>query len=142
MGIRQKDYDDDALALDIAQGVLAYAQIADKYDLAETTVGAIARGERRPELQAKIEAASQGMIDQARRLGARLAGVAMGRLGNLAGKDSEAPKEVQRKASVDILKFTIGDPSKPEMSVTQTQTFPGLDDDDLKAIAKRKGGPK
>jgi len=137
-----KKYDDDALVLDIAHGTMSQALMAEKYGLSEVMIGQIVRGERRPELQDKIESATRGLIEQSRRLGARLAGVAMGRLGVIVGADSTAPIEVQRKAAVDILKFAHGDPAKPEVNVTQTQSFPGLDDADLEAIAKRKGGPK
>ena len=112
MGTHHKQYDDEMLALDIAHGTMTQAQIAEKHGLAETTICAIARGERRPELQERIEAATQGMIDQARRLASRLATPALGRLASLIGDTADAPADIKRKAAVDILKYALGDPSR------------------------------
>ena len=121
------NYDDTELCLDIARGEMTYAEMAAKHGISEALAGAIARGEKRPALQEKIALISEGLATQARRLGRRLAIVAMGRLGSLAAKDSEAPPDVQRKAAVDILAHAIGDPGKAEVKVTQNQTVrPGL----------------
>ena len=135
-------YDDDALVLDIANGSQTYAEIAAKHKLSEVFVGQIARGERRPELQAKIDQVTQGFADRARRLGKRLAQVAMARLGNLAAKDSDAPAETQRKAAGDILAHALGDPSKTDITMLQQNTTPGLSAADLELLAKSRGGPK
>ena len=140
--MKQGDYDDDALVLMIAKGDRTYAQIAEKIGLAEVTVGQIARGERRPELQPKIKAAVQGFIDEARRLTAKYARSAVARLGLIIAKESKADDDVKRKASVDLLKFSLGDPGKTEVNVNQTQTMPGLDGKDLNNLAKMKGGPE
>ena len=143
MGKPLAEYDDEQLVLDIACGRLTYAQIAARHGLTESMVGRIARGERRPELQAKIQAAAQGFVDVAMRLGARLATLAMGRLGKLIEKDSDAPAETQRKAAVDLLKFALGDPSRPEVTVSQSSqnNMPGLSAEELELLAGIKGGP-
>ena len=64
----------------------------------------------------------------------------------LIGKDpKDGPKvdsETKRKAAVDILRFALGDPSKAEVNVTQTNALPGLGPKELEAIAKTKGGPR
>lgn len=141
--MKQENYDDDALVMMIAKGNLTYAQIAEEIGLAEITVSKIARGERRPELQPKIKAAVQGFIEEARRLTAKYARSAVARLGKIIANESAmADADVQRKASVDLLKFSLGDPGKPEVNVNQTQSTPGLSADDLNNLAKMKGGPE
>ena len=56
---------------------------------------------------------------------------------------TDVPPETRRRAAVDILNHAIGDPSRPEVNVTQQQqTTPGLTPDLLKKVAKVKGGPK
>lgn len=140
--MKQYDYDDDALVLMIAKGNLTYPQIAESIGLSEETVAKIARGERRPELQPRIKAAVQGFIEEARRLTAKYARSAVARLGKIIANGSKADADVQRKASVDLLKFTLGDPGKTEVNVNQTQTMPGLDGKDLDNLAKMKGGPE
>lgn len=131
MGTAHNDYDEDGLAMDIAQGQLTYEELAAKYELSVVYVGQISRGEKRPEIKAKVKAIRDGMIEQAKALGARLSSVAMARLGKLVAKDSTAVDDVQRKASVDILKFSLGDPSRPEINVNQNQqnAGPELPDD-------------
>jgi len=151
MGTPLKNYDDDELVLAIAKGDRSYSQLAEEFGLSEVHVGQIARGVRRPELQPKIKAAVQGFIDEARRLAARYAQGAVGRLGKLIATDSKACADVQRKAAVDILKFTLGDPGRPEVNVSQTanhmggQAPAGIDADDVQAFyefkAARDGGP-
>jgi len=138
-----KQYDDDELVMDIARAELTQAEIGEKHGLAEVTISAIARGERRAELQPRIKAAVQGMIEQARRLGSRLAGAAMERLGKMVAEDSKAADGVQHKAAVDILRFALGDPSRPQVNVNQQQTAtPGLTGERLKKLAEIEGGPK
>ena len=122
MGTPHTDYDEDGLAMDIARGSLTYEELAEKYGLSVVYVGQISRGEARPEIQKKIDAITDGMLKQAKRLGTRLAGTALGRLGVLVAHSSQAPEEVQRKAAVDILKFSMGDPSRPEVNVVQSQS--------------------
>lgn len=129
-GKKQAQYDDDEIVMDIARGELTWGQIAAKHGLSEPYVGQIARGEKRPELQARIDSYVEGLANQARRLGKRLASVAMGRLGALAAKDSKAPADVQRKAAVDILNHAIGDPSKTEVNVSQQQASPFRSDEE------------
>ena len=139
---KQKSYDDEALVLDIAQGNLTYEQIAKRHGLSAAFVGEIARGEARAELQQRLGAVTDGLRAQARRIGVQLANAAMARLGTLVTTTAKVDADTRRKAAVDILKFAIGDPSKTEVNVKQQQGLPGLDADDLEALAKRKGGPK
>lgn len=143
---KRSKYNDDEIAGDIARGELTQAAMAEKYGLSERFIGQLVRGERRPDLQAKIEAVVESMLDQSRRLGARLSGVAMARLGSLAAKTKEGEipvhPEIQRKAAVDILKFAHGDPAKPEINVTQAQSLPGLTRKQLDKLAEMEGGPK
>ena len=115
MARRETNYDEEELCNDLACGELTQHAIAAKHRLSDVYVSEIARGLKRPELKVRIDAISEGMLDQARKLGARLAGVAMARLGHLAGKGN-APQETQRKAACDILAHALGDPSKPEIA--------------------------
>ena len=135
-------YNDDALCEDIARGELTNAQIAAKHGLSEVMVGQVGRGERRPELQETINAIEEGMLAQARRLGSRLAGVAMGRLGQLVAQNSDAGDETKRKAAVDIIKFACGDPSAPQTNINQTQGPPGLTPEQYAIVSEMEGGPK
>ncbi|MCK4625069.1 MAG: hypothetical protein KAV00_07150 [Phycisphaerae bacterium] len=137
---KESEYDDEVLVMLLAKGEKTHAQIAEEVGLSAVFVGQISRGERRPELQKRIEEICEGMLDQARRLGKRLASVAMGRLGSLVAKDSEAGPDVQRKASVDILNQAIGDPSKTQINMNQS--MPGLSLEELERVTKMKGGPE
>ena len=131
-------YDDDEIVLDMAKGELTQAQIAKKHRLTAMFVSQLLRGERRPELQARIDAACDGFLEQAKRLGKRLAPGAMARLGDLASADGKTPAEVKRKAAVDILRYSIGDPSRPEFNVVQHQQQQGPDLTALSPELKRK----
>ena len=139
------DYDEEQLVVDIACGQLTYDQIAERHGISHLTVGAIVRGERRPELQERINAASQGLIERARRMGAKMASKAMETLGTLTKGGKGIPADTRRKAAVDILKFTLGDPLRPEVNVSQSSNqaaqYPGLSGEELEAISKMRGGP-
>ena len=145
MGTQRSQYDEDVLVADLAYGEMTQKAIAEKHGLSEIFVGQLSRGERRPELQARIEAVNEGMLEQTRRLGKRLAATAMARLGSLVAASSKAPEEVQRKASMDILAHALGDPSKPDQSVNVHQSngpdLAGLTDDTKAAVLKELGGP-
>ena len=65
------EYDDEALVEMLAGGNHTYVQIAEELGLTETYVGKVARGEPRPELQERLGRIRHGMLDEARRLGAR-----------------------------------------------------------------------
>ena len=141
--INKPDYSDNDLVILLAKGEKTYGQVAEAIGISEAMVAAISRGERRPELQEKINEACEGMLEQARRLGKRLASVAMGRLGSLVAKDSKAKSDVQRKAAVDILNHALGDPGKTEINVNQSQqNTPGMTAEDYEYLAERKKGPK
>lgn len=135
MGKPLATYDDDALVMDIARADRSFAEIAAAHGLSESTVARIARGRQRPELQEKIHAASAAMLDQVRRLGARMAAAAMARLGAIVAADSGAGEETQRKAAVDILKFAVGDPGRTEISFN---AFRGCDLTQLSDATRRR----
>ena len=145
MGTQRAQYDEDVLVADLAYGEMTQKAIAEKHGLSEIFVGQLSRGERRPELQAKIEAMTEGMLEQTRRLGKRLAATAMARLGNLVAKDSKALDETKRKASMDILAHALGDPSKPEQNLNVNQSagpdLTGLSAETKAAVARELGGP-
>jgi len=65
------EYDDDALVDLLADGGRTYEQIAEELGLSEGYVAKVARGERRPELQRRLLSGRRGMIEEARRVGAR-----------------------------------------------------------------------
>ena len=105
---RHKKYDDDELVLALAAGERSHSQIARDFGLSRTMITAIARGERRPMLQERIEAASAAFRQRGGRLAARMAAPAIGRLVQMISPDSDVPAEVQRRAAADILKFAFG----------------------------------
>lgn len=123
---KQKTYDDDALVLAIARGDKSYIQIAKEFGLSNQMVSAVARGICRPELLPRIQELERAFRDQARRLAMRMATGAIARLGKLIHPDLEPTPEVQRKAAVDILKYALGDPSRPQVSVFQAQQTQGF----------------
>lgn len=148
MGKPKKKYDDEELVLDIANGVMTYRQIGAKHGLAKGSIGRIARGECRPELQTRIDAATWGMHEQARRMGARLASAAMTCLGKIIADDSTAGHETRRKAAVDILKFVFGDVSgsgvvaPPRQSAAEVgfaDLSPAEQEAEVAALRKRLG---
>lgn len=145
MGTQRAEYDEDELVSDIAYGEMTQKAIAEKHGLSEIYVFQVIHGDRRPELQLKIDAVCQGMLEQAKRLGVRLASTAMARLGHLVAAKSEAPDETQRKASMDILAHALGDPSKPESNVNVNQQsgtdLTGLSDATKALVTKELGGP-
>ena len=141
MGAKRKDYD-DALIMAIARGDKTYAQIARELGLSESTVVQVAGGERRPDLQPRIQAVRQGFVDQTR----RLAGAWAGRLMGKHIKDAlEGDGETARKCGEYVLSHILGDPGQPAMGVNQQQ-YPGPDLTDLSPETKRLvlmelGGP-
>ena len=104
---KRKEYQDEELVLALAAGDRSHAQIAHDLGLSRGMVAAIARGERRPMLQERIEAATAAFRERGGRLAARMAAPAMGRLVQMISPDSDAPAEVQRRAAADILKFAF-----------------------------------
>lgn len=115
---KQLDYDDDALCTELASAEHTYAEIAKMFGISESLVASIATGARRPELQQKIQAFVEGQLQGARRRGARAAGKAMEKLENLLDCQEH---ETARKAACDILKWTLGDPGKTVVTMTQSQ---------------------
>jgi len=67
----RRSYDDEEIVELLARGEMSYPEIATRLGISESLVGQISRGEKRPELQAHINARVQGHITEARRLGAR-----------------------------------------------------------------------
>ena len=103
-----KSYDDEQLVLAIAGGDRTYEQVGERFSLSADYIRKIALGQRRPALRRRIDAAVQGFIDQAHRLGARMAVAAMVRLGKIISGESNEPAarlEVQRKAALDIIRL-------------------------------------
>ncbi|MHC4717962.1 MAG: hypothetical protein ACYS5V_13390, partial [Planctomycetota bacterium] len=101
---------DQELVEAIARGDRTYEQIGEALGLSADHVRKIAQGQRRPALQPRIDAAVQGCLDQARRLGARMAVAAMTRLGRIIAGDTDRPAavlEVQRKAALDVLRIAF-----------------------------------
>jgi len=144
--MQEKEYNVDELVLALAMGEKTYAQIAEQLGLSAVYVGEISRGDKRPELQVKIEAATEGLIAEARRLGARSARPAMARLLKIiADPEPGKPKadvDTQRKAAVDILKFAMGDPGRAEVNVHQTQhgSPAGVAPEDVQDFYRFKAG--
>lgn len=141
-----KDYDADELTLAIARGDRTYRQISEAFGLSEAHVGQIARGERRPELQAKIRAATGGFLDDARRLAAQSAQDAVASLRKIMAADSGAPEETKRKAAVDILKLTLdgSDPAgaaRNDPAGSPAGVAPGHVQEFYQYVADRHGGP-
>jgi len=116
---KHKEYDDDSIVHDLAASDLTHEQIADKHGLSTPFVGQISRGEKRPELQERIDAVIEGMKTALKRRGVRLADKAMNALETLTEKPAANHKgcEVQRKAAETLLKHAIGDPSKTDVHV-------------------------
>ena len=67
--MKRKDYDDDVLVDLIARGDVSYSQIARRVGTTKSTVGAIACGKLRPELQARIDARTRKYLADRRRPG-------------------------------------------------------------------------
>jgi len=66
-GGRRKEYDDDLVVDLIARGETSYAEIAGRVGLDRATVGMIARGESRPDLQERINTAMRSHLADKRR---------------------------------------------------------------------------
>ncbi|GAF73354.1 unnamed protein product, partial [marine sediment metagenome] len=62
-----KDYDDDLLVELIARGEMSHAQIGERIGLDRSTVGLIARGENRPDLQGRINTRMRNCLADKRR---------------------------------------------------------------------------
>jgi len=146
---KSKQYDDATLVADLATANLSRAAIAQKHGLSEDFIGEIARGDRRAELQPRLQAAADGLRDEARRLGASKAGGAIEALQSLVD-DPDTPAETRRKAAGDLLKYALGDPSAAHISMTQASgqvaaSLPGLREEDvpefLEWLARERGGP-
>ena len=116
-GTKQKAYDDDELVAAIASGATPHTQIAKAFGLSPTMVHLIAKGRRRPELRARIEAATAEFRDRAHRLLAHVSASAVARLGKLISDEDQVKPEVQLKAAVEVLGFALGKPFPAEPPV-------------------------
>ena len=105
--VRRKQYADDDLVLALASGERSYTQIAKDVGLSRGMVAAIARGEKRPMLQERIQAATAAFREQGCRLASRMVSPAIARLVHMIGPSSDAPAEVQRKAAGDLFRFAF-----------------------------------
>ena len=72
--MKHKDYDDDLLVELIARGEMSYARIAQRVGLDRSTVGLIARGRSRPDLQDQINTRTRSRLADGRRRPSRPAG--------------------------------------------------------------------
>ncbi len=143
---QRKEYDSNALVWAIARGDRPISEIAHEFHLSYQHVAGISKGRFRKELHPQIQALREIMLEEARAMARRLARPAMVRLGRLIADDTTPTAEVQRKAAVDILRYAIGDPSKPEINVLQAQQIHQPDLTDLSPATKRLvlkelGGP-
>ena len=68
---KTKDYDDDLVEL-LGRGELSEYQIAERVGISSSQVGRIARGETRPDLQPRINAAMRRILKEAWKNGGRL----------------------------------------------------------------------
>ena len=75
----EKQYDDELVQL-LARGELADSEIAKRLGLSPSQVSRIARGEKRPDLQPKINAAMRKTLKKAWKNGGRLDGLGTDRL--------------------------------------------------------------
>ena len=141
MGHPVKDYNDELLIADLAEGQLTYGQIGERHGLSASQVGRIARGVNRPELQTEILAAAAGVREQARRLGATLARTAWARLGRLVSA-ADVADEVQRKAAVDILKMAHDTPPPAAAKAKTGPDLTGLSEDTRRRVLAELGGPE
>ncbi len=139
--MKLKDYDDEKLIEALAAAEKPYSQIAAAVGLSASTVGRIARGELRPELLPRINAAARAHFAGARRLGARGARHAVATLIELTG-DADANIETRRKAAGDILKFAADGNDPDPAAAAGPKQFPGLTCDEYAEIAAKRGGPK
>lgn len=136
---KHKAYDDDLLVELIARGDMSCRAIAEQVGLGKQMISRVARGERRPELQSRIQAVVDEYHRRARRLGARS-------LVNLvarhvrAGLDEKADPEHARKCREFAINKFLDSP-KAGTAAQRTLPTPGLTSEDYEAIAKLKGGP-
>jgi len=107
---KRKAYDDDELVMAIASGAKSHRQIARDFGLSPTMIYFIVKGHKRPDLRARIDAATGEFRDRARRLLSHVSAPAVARLGKLIGDEPDVKPEVQLKAAVEILKFSLGTP--------------------------------
>ena len=114
------NYDPQELAIAIARGDKTYSQIGEEFGLSKNQVWGIANGRSRPEIQEQIKVVSRGFLDQARRLGARWARVLLTKHINVGLTNNG---EIGRKCREYVLNQFLGDPSKPQVNVSQNQVF-------------------
>ncbi|MCY2931567.1 MAG: hypothetical protein NTV86_19165 [Planctomycetota bacterium] len=103
MGKKRLQYDDEALVEMIAEGQLTYRVIGEQLGISESLVKKIARGRKRKDLARRLWDAENGILTEARRIGARYARnlvMEQVRLG-LTGEGEPA-----RRAREFLLKFT------------------------------------
>ena len=141
MANRKTNIDPYAFALDVVSGELTRSQIAEKWGISDDHVGEIIRGESRDDIGEIIRALGESAKEHARARLAMLQDMAVGTVLSAMLGDAKA---VALQAAREVLNRTMGDPSKTDLHLTQSQTneYPGLGPDALAAIAKLKEGPK
>ena len=132
-GKKHKRYDDERLVMLIGRGDMTYAQIGAEVGLKPHSVGLIARGQSRPDLQPLIRAASQAYMEQTRRLAARMAPPVITRIFNLTSPEGAASAKVQLEAGETILRYALGGPGKADGIAGQEPAaeVPGVADEDV-----------
>ena len=140
--MRKKDKDNtDRLVDMLARGERTFAQIAEELGLDEAVVAQVARGEIRPELYARIKAAEQGFIDEARRTGARYAKALLTRhirIG-MKDKDDEAARKCREYVLSTFLKTAPQDAAAPPVRASRRRR---LTRKKMARWAKDNGGPQ
>jgi len=139
--MRKKSNDNtDRLVDMLARGDRTYAQIAEELGLSEEVVAKVARGEMRPELYARIQAAEQAFIDEARRMGARFAKALLTKhiRAGMAEDDSEGARKCREYVLTTFLK---GAPRIEAGDLAKTRGGRPLTRKDMARWAKKNGGP-
>ena len=138
-----KTYDDHELATDIAAGKLTSDELGAKYGLCPGYVKQIMCGVRRPEILALVDQIAKAMLAATLRKAAAGAGEILSELHRQATKSGKVGD--RRKAAELVLKHVAGDPSRPQVQVTQAQgvavSLDGLSDETKATVLKELNGP-
>lgn len=127
-------YDDHDLAADIADGKLTAGEMGAKYGLCEGYVRQIMCGVRRPEIIALVDQIAAAKVKAALRRAAAGMDDILDELHRQATKSGKVGD--RRKAAELVLKHTAGDPSRPQVTVTQSQQAAALNLEGLSDATK------
>ena len=136
---KYKQYDDDLLVQLIARGDMNHQTIGQQVGLSKRMVSRIACGQRRHDLQMRIQATVEEFRRQAYRLGARsMVNVVAKHIKDGLNEEAE-PSHARRCREFAMNKFLDAPPA--QTAAPQPLPTPGLTNEDYQAIAKLKGGP-